>query len=273
MCAGLLMAPTSRIGTGQPPSIATMSKFENHWSAAEIAGHACEVFRPSKANPHGFVVIYLHGVHQTSLRDKDPFNKNFEAHGLTVVAPRSGATWWADRLTPHFDDRLTPQSFVRDKVMEFIENEFDAVPPRVALLGTSMGGQGALRISYQYPDRFPIVAALSPAIDYQIRIQEGDEILTEMYGDPERGRQDTALLHVFPLNWPRHQFFCCDPLDYRWFDSSDRLKMKLGSMGIPHETDLETSAGGHGFEYYNAMAERAVDFLADALERERLRIV
>lgn len=94
-----------------------------------------------------------------------------------------------------------------------------------------------------------------------------------MYGDPESARQDTALLHVFPLNWPRHQFFCCDSQDYRWFDSVDRLRMKLGSIGIPFESDMETSGGGHGFDYYNAMAARAVSFLANALDRERLRIV
>jgi hypothetical protein len=37
--------------------------------------------------------------------------------------------------------------------------------------------------------------------------------------------------------------------------------MKLYSLGVPHECDLETS-GVHGFEYYSLMAERAVGFIA-----------
>jgi S-formylglutathione hydrolase FrmB len=49
--------------------------------------------------------------------------------------------------------------------------------------------------------------------------------------------------------------------------------MKLGALGIPHEADLSTSAGGHGWEYYQHMAPRAVGFLAERLERERLRVV
>ena len=49
--------------------------------------------------------------------------------------------------------------------------------------------------------------------------------------------------------------------------------MKLYSLGIPHECDLETEGGGHGFQYYNKMAEQAVGFLAQRLAKERMRIV
>ncbi len=137
-----------------------------------------------------------------------------------------------------------------------------------------MGGQGALRFAFKHPNVFPAVAAVSPAIDYQIRLEEGDEILWTMYGgDAERARQDTATLHVHPLNWPRHTWFCCDPADARWYESAERLQMKLSSLGIPHEYDLETSGGGHGWEYYNRMAGPAIAFLVNALERERLRVV
>jgi S-formylglutathione hydrolase FrmB len=135
-----------------------------------------------------------------------------------------------------------------------------------------MGGQGALRLAFKHPNIFPIVAAISPAIDYQLRWNEGDEMLPQMYADPEAIRQDTATLHVHPLNWPRNIWFCCDPTDYRWHESADRLRMKLNAIGIPHEHDLETTGGGHGFAYYEKMAPMAVRFIAERLERERLRI-
>jgi len=158
-------------------------------------------------------------------------------------------------------------------VLPFIEQRLGAVPPRIGLLGTSMGGQGALRFAYRHPRIFPVAAAISPAIDFHKRYNEGDETIPQMYPDPEAARQDTAILHVHPLNWPRHQFFCCDPEDYRWWESADRLRMKLYSLGIPHERDLETTGGGHGFDYYNRMAARAITFLADKLDEERRRIV
>jgi S-formylglutathione hydrolase FrmB len=80
------------------------------------------------------------------------------------------------------------------------------------------------------------------------------------------------LLHIHPLNWPRHQFFCCDPEDERWWESAERLRMKLWALGIPHQCDLKTTGGGHGFTYYNRMAAAAIDFLAARLEEERRRI-
>jgi hypothetical protein len=49
--------------------------------------------------------------------------------------------------------------------------------------------------------------------------------------------------------------------------------MKLYSLGVPHECDLETSSGGHGFEYYNRMAPRAIEFLVDRLQVEQRRLM
>lgn len=243
-----------------------------NWSETSIAGHPCDIFEPPQRNKHGYVVLYLHGVHQNRLIDKQPFIDEFIRHGLPVVGPRTGESWWSDRISPSFDPQMSAEQFVMKEVLPFLADRYAARPPGIALLGTSMGGQGALRFAYKYPDTFPVTAAISPAIDYHLRIDDGDEVLEAMYGDPERARQNTAILHVHPLNWPRHQFFCCDPLDVRWWDSTDRLRMKLASLGVPHECDLETSGGGHGFDYYNRMAPRAISFLVERLDRERLRL-
>lgn len=245
------------------------------WTEIKVAGHTCDVFEPQTRNERGFVLLYLHGVRLQRLADQPPFVAQFEKHGLPVIAPRAGRCWWTDRLCPDFDPRFSAERHLLENVLPLIQTRWPAAtpnpPPRIGLFGTSMGGQGALRLAYKYPDRFPVVAAISPAIDYQCRFDE-DPILQAMYDDPEVVRQDTALLHIHPLNWPRHQFFCCDPADPRWWESADRLRMKLWSLGIPFECDLETSAGGHGFVYYNAMAERCVRFLVESLERERLRL-
>ncbi len=245
-----------------------------NWSVETIAGHPCDVFEPAKRNPHGYVVLYLHGVHQGQLNDKPEFVDLFEEHGLPVIGPRTKRSWWSSRICAEFDPNISAEQHVLKNVVPYIEQRWGSKPTQFALLGTSMGGQGALRFSYKYPNIFPVVAAISPAIDHQRRMQEPEEEepLFDMYDDPEQCRQDTALLHIHPLNWPRHQFFCCDPTDWPWSDSADRLRMKLGSLGVPFETDLETQGGGHGFGYYGKMAERAVGFIVHALERERLRV-
>lgn len=251
-----------------------MSQLPGNWTEDKVAGHPCDVYEPPSRNEHGYVVLYLHGVHLGRLVDKAPFVEAFARHGLPVVGPITQRSWWTDKICSEFDAQLTAERHILDNVLPWIEQRYGAKPPRIALLGTSMGGQGALRFAYKHPNVFPIAAAISPAIDYQTRYYEDEEVtIPQMYPDPEAARQDTALLHVHPLNWPRHQFFCCDPTDARWFDSSDRLRMKLSSLGIPHECDLTTVSGGHGYEYYNHMAGKAIDFLADRLERERRRVV
>ncbi len=251
-----------------------MSETAGIWSEIDLAGHRCHVFEPAAPSPHGYVVIYLHCNLSASLRGYPAFTEQFERHGLRVIAPITGQSWWTDRIWPEFDPHISAEAYVLQRVVPYVTEHWNARPPQLALLGVSMGGQGALRMAYKYPNVFPTVAAIAPAIDFQKRIDEGiDPGLLEMYGDAEEARQDSALLHIHPLNWPRNQFFCCDPADLRWHDSVDRLRMKLWSLGVPFECDLETTAGGHSFEYASHMAERIISFLAARLEQERRRVV
>lgn len=246
---------------------------EGTWQVVEIAGHACDVYEPPQPHAQAYTVIYLHGVHLNTLHDRPAFTEQFDRHGLRVVCPRTGQSWWSDKICEEFDPQITAERYVREHVLNWVGERFGTKPPQIALLGTSMGGQGGLRMAFKYPQLFPVVAAISPAIDYQLRMDERDETLLQMYADREAARQDTATLHVHPLNWPRHLWFCCDPIDHRWHESADRLRMKLSALGIPFACDLETSGGGHGFEYYNRMAEKAVGFIAQELDAESRRVV
>src|SRR4029077_7265302 len=244
------------------------------WSRVEGAGPVCRVYEPALPSLHNYTVIYLHCSEAASLRSFPAFVSEFERYGLRAVEPVTGRSWWTSRIWPEFDSAISAESYVIDHIVPYIANRWDAKPPQLALLGVSMGGQGALRMAYKFPNTFPPVAAISPAIDFQKRIDEGvDPGLELMYRDAEEARQDSALLHIHPLNWPRNRIFCCDATDFRWHDSVERLRMKLSSLGVPFECDLETEAGGHSFEYACHMAPRVMEFLVTRLEQERRRVV
>ena len=130
----------------------------------------------------------------------------------------------------------------------------------IGLLGISMGGQGALRLAFKHPRQFPAVAAIASALDHHDLYGQGTP-LDAMYDSKEQCRQDTAILHIHPAHYPPHLFFCIDPADARWFRGNDRLHEKLSALGIAHEIDFTTRAGGHSWEYFDHMAERAVRFL------------
>jgi S-formylglutathione hydrolase FrmB len=251
-----------------------MAEPSGEWTRTKVDGHTCFLFEPEQPSEHGFTVLYLHCSHGAKLSAFPAFTREFARHGLRVIEPITGLSWWTDRPWSGFDPKLTVERYLLDRIVPFIAEQWNARPPQIALLGVSMGGQGALRLAYKHPNIFPTVAAISPAVDFQKRIVEGiDPGLDEMYRDAEDARQDTATLHIHPLNWPRNQFFCCDPTDVRWHESVDRLRMKLWSLGVPFECNLETIAGGHSFAYASHMVPRAVGFLAERLERERLRVV
>lgn len=238
------------------------------WQSIEVAGKTCDIFEPARPGPH--LVLHLHGVGMETLAGNTVWTQLLEDRGLRAICPHGKRSWWTNRACAEFDRKLTAERHLLDNVLPFIRERWGAEPPKFALTGISMGGQGALRLALKHAAKFPVVAAISAAIDYQNLYGQGTTI-DEMYPDKEAVRQDTALLHVHPLNWPRSMLFVIDPADRQWLDGNQRLHEKLNALGIPHQYDFETTAGGHCWKYFNHMAPRVIDFVVRGLETESLR--
>ena len=237
-----------------------------------VAGHPCQIYEPPERHPHGWSIVFLHDVDVGGLKGHTAYLEAFARYGIPCIAPLSGRSWWTERIWNDFDPNISTEQFVVDHVLPYVAERWQSQAPRAALLGIGMGGQGALRLSFKYPNKLPIVAAVAPAIDYQLAYYEEEQALRDIYSEPEAARQDTATLHVHPLNWPRNIWFAADPADERWFGSAERLKMKLAALGIPHDADLETSATGQGRNYAELMAPQAVAYLVERLDREQRRL-
>lgn len=241
------------------------------WREVEIAGKPADVFVPAKPSPAGFTVLFLHGHAGVTLGDNAVYTGLLEERGFACVCPHGKRSWWGDRLCREFDEHRTPVAYLRESVLPWVAEHCHAAPPAIALLGVSMGGQGALRLAYRFPQQFPVVAALAPLVDFQLWHGRGLP-LDEMYPTAEAARQDSATLLLHPLNWPRHQLLMCDPADAEGFESVVRLSSKLYSTGIPFESDFATRHGGHSWDYFNHVAPRVMQFLAERLEEEQRRL-
>jgi S-formylglutathione hydrolase len=236
------------------------------------------MFAPPDPRP-GRAILFLHDVRGGWLQELPPLRDLIEAARIPVIGPRTGRSWWLDRAVAGFPAGLTPERFVVDVVRAEVERRFGVTSPGIALVGTGMGGQGALRIAYRHPAIFPVAAAIAPAIDFHLAMRhagdrddgESFDTLWDTYGDVERARQDTAILHVHPLNWPRHQWFASDPADIDWHDGAARLHSKLVALGIPHTAILEPPADGPAPA--DRVAAEAMRFVLDALDAESRRIV
>jgi pimeloyl-ACP methyl ester carboxylesterase len=237
--------------------------------SVKVAGKTCDVFEPSRPGP--FALLFLHGIGRETLAVNPVWSALLEQHGLRTICPHGQRCWWVNRVCLEFDPECTPERYLLQQVVPYMAERWKVEPPKIGLCGISMGGQGALRLAMKWPNRFPVVAALAAAIDFQNWYGRGTT-LDAMYPDKEAVRQDSVPLHVHPLNWPRQLLFAVDPADREWLDGNRRLHEKLAALGIPHEFDFQTRAGGHSWEYCNHQARRVIEFLHRGLESESLRL-
>jgi len=239
------------------------------WTTVEIAGKPADVYEPARPR---YGLLHLHDLDGATLSNRPAFTALFDELRLACVCPHGGRSWWADRVCPEFNGRLTAERHVVDNVLPWFESRWGLRPRAVGLDGVGMGGQGALRIAFKRPELFPVVAALAPAVDMQEWYGRGTP-LDEMYDSKEHCRQDTATLHIHPSRYPPHIFFCVDPEDEDCYRGCDRLHEKLNALGGAHTADLATRGGGHSWEYFERMAGRALRFVAVGLEEEARRLL
>lgn len=252
---------------GQPGSdLPGIEELLQCWQTVSVDGRGVDVFVPRNSESLLGVVLFLHGHGEVGLRRNPVFTQLFQQHCLAAVCPPGRRSWWLDVPCDEFDPVVTPQHWLLSTLLPWIQETLAFVPPKIALLGISMGGQGVLQLAYRHALKFPVVAAISPAVDFHQLYGAGIP-LDRMFPDAESARQSTVVLNLHPLNWPRHQFFCCDPQDAEWFDGAARLGMKLSSSGILHERDLQTSRGGHSWEYFNHVAPKALQHIAGSLQK------
>jgi S-formylglutathione hydrolase len=241
------------------------------WTTEQIAGKTADVYEPPGGRPR-FGVMHLHGHGRRTIRDNTAFTRWFDELNLACVCPHGQRSWWADRVCVEFDATITPERFLLDGVTPFFRERWNLGTRSLAVQGICMGGQGALRLAFKHPDVYAVVAAISPAIEYHEWYYRGLP-LDDMYDSKEQCRQDTAPMHVHPSNFPPHIFYCIDPADGEWFRGCDRLHEKLNALGVTHEAEMTTSVAGHGWDYFNHMAERAERFIVAGLEQQSRRLL
>lgn len=246
-----------------------MTSLAELWTTIEIDGKPAELFSPG--DPARHTAIYLHNASGQSLSVSSKYTELLRAHRIACICPWGGTSWWSDRIVVEYDGSRSAEQYLLQSVVPWLRLDFGASGP-IGLFGISMGGQGALRLAFRQPELFPVVAAVAPAIEYHQYYGLGS-VIDSMYSSKEACRQDSVPMHVNPHVWPRHIFFASDPEDLHWHRGSDRLSEKLAALGIVHECDLTTSAGGHDWTYFDAQADRAISFLLRGLSQEARRLL
>lgn len=227
------------------------------WTTIELAGHAVDLFTPAEPRPD--VALLILPDHDSRSAESNALTSALDCARVAAVAPHGNGCWWLDVIEPEFDPRLSPLRFLSEHVLPLIEQRFGVRTPAVRLLGWGAGGQGILQLAYRRPGDFPAVAAIDPSIDFHELYGLGTPI-DHVFPTREAARQQTAILRMQGVGWPRRQLIVADPHGF-WFEGAERLNMKLRSIGVPVESDFTGTARGDGRRFFEQQAARAVEFL------------
>lgn len=191
---------------------------------------------------------------------------------LIVVVADGSNSFYVNGPAGAYEDMI-----VKDLV-EHVEKTYRAVPSREgrALFGVSMGGYGALRMAFKYPDRFAAVATHSAMLLEKLPGAEdgtrrgqmasfnrvfGDSIDAALWAANDPLQLATK---VDPKTAPALYFDCGSEDRFGLYVGNKDLHEKLQARGVKHEFGLYP--GDHGYEYVRGVIDKSLRFLGAALK-------
>ena len=155
------------------------------------------VLTPPKYKPDGWgvpLLLLLHGGRGDNgflKRQQMLFERAWRAGTLpplVVATPDTGRSFYLDGA----DGSGLWESFIMTELLAELGQRYRINPDRLLAMGTSMGGMGALRMAFKFPDRVTAVVALEPAIEPALALDEVTledsfyrrDVLFAKFGDP-----------------------------------------------------------------------------------------
>ncbi|MGH9554430.1 MAG: alpha/beta hydrolase, partial [Terriglobales bacterium] len=194
---------------------------------------------------------------------------------FVIITPDGGRSFY---INSH-DGRLRYEDFFIREFLPAIEKRYRVQATRAgrAIAGTSMGGYGALRLAFKYPQLFSAVSAHSAALMEKLPQGAGQTpglaggsggILGDVFGTPldpafyDRNSPLT-LARATPGLGRLKIYFDCGRNDEYGFDAgAERLNQTLTSRRIAHEFHIYP--GGHGWRYMAEHLDESLEFHSKA---------
>lgn len=241
----------------------------------------CAMLPPSyDANPaRRFPVLYfLHGLgsDQTFLASTGGSSLIEEAWEqkrlgeFVIITPQGGNSFYINSRDGHV---LYEDFFIREFVPQ-MEKCFRLAGTRAgrAIEGVSMGGYGALRFAFKYPQMFAAVAAHMPALEEELPHGSGSiglaRFLGNAFGSPVSERfwkENTPFVFARTANLRglKIYFDCGDQDGYGFNSGTRKLDRLLAERHLPHESHIYP--GGHDWQYVAQHLDQSLLFESRAL--------
>jgi len=243
---------------------------------------------PAKDLPRYPVLYDLHGLgdNEQSLINTGAWNviqdlrAQHQISEFLIVTPDGGRSFYINSR----DRRVRYSDFFMEEFIPAIERKYRVRPGRAAraMTGMSMGGYGALRMAFAYPQLFCAVSAHSAALVEQPprASNAGAEgsplagLAGALFGSPidpafwnanspfDLARSNAAEISRLKI------YFDCGSEDSYGFDQGARdLHAELDKLRVKHE--FQIYPGGHNVEYFLAHIPAAMQFHSRAFQEAR----
>lgn len=235
------------------------------------------------------VLYYLHGLgdNEQSFSRSGGWTliEDLREHGkigdFLIVAPEGGASFYINSA----DGQDRYSDFFLREFMPYIEGKYRTVPGREgrAITGISMGGYGALRFAFAYPELFSAVSAQSAALvlttpeelhEMAESHTDAAEALAPLIGDPInighwKANDPFALARKNKITLKKMAiYFNCGQSDNFGFQNgAAALDKQLAAEGIAHE--YHPYPGDHSLSYFLSHLGEVMEFHSRAFERAK----
>jgi S-formylglutathione hydrolase FrmB len=214
------------------------------------------------------VLYYLHGLgdNEQSLLNFGGWDVVSELRSqgkvgdFVVLAPSGGHSFYLNSA----DGKVRYEDFLLKEFMPQMEKKYRAEGTRSTrgITGVSMGGYGALRLAFKYPEQFAAVSAQMPALIPTLPDDMGagspgspGSLLGDVFGSPfNRAYFDRNNVFYFArtdsvasLKRMKIYFDVGNNDDYGFEQGAQELDKLLKSRGIPHEFHIYP--GGHNAQF------------------------
>jgi S-formylglutathione hydrolase FrmB len=233
------------------------------------------------------VVYYLHGLgdNEQSLLNFGGWNlverlqEKKQIGDFIIVTPDGGRGFYVNSR----DGRRPYEDFFIREFIPAIEKRYRIAGTKATrgLMGVSMGGYGALRFAFNYPQMFKVVAVHMPALFEKLprgltdpaALGDRFNFLNEVFGRPfdvslwERNSPFTLAKNIPIATSPRIYFDCGNQDEYGFDYGATALHELLKSRRIAHEYHLYP--GNHSPGYVAAHLDASLKFVSRAVAGTR----
>jgi len=232
---------------------------------------------PSRRYP---VVYFLHGLggNERTLLDTGGWNlvedlrQDGKIGDFLIVTPEAWASFYVNAVS----GQLRYSDFFLEEFMPLVESRYRVRRERRsrAVTGVSMGGYGALRFAFRYPDSFAAVSAQSAALmtaspeELNSAIRSGTplgRLLGTVFGNPidvahwkDNDPLVLAKRNQAAIRSVRIYFNCGREDQFEFASGAEALHRELDAEAIQHEYHLYP--GDHSASYFLRHFDEVMEF-------------